>query len=214
LNVAPDRDFIKGEVFIIDTEFCEVTSHVAGSLSVFVNRGYAGSTAAVQSADVIQRSSAAAVATERGNIIVPLVDLTQADADLKISLAVPALRPEYGARLVGTNDVEFDVAFSDAHPANSEAMANATLANFAGGSDAFGVNKTVHLFKAVTSTAFVFVVPGTPVAAAAYVFDDSAGLVITGDTTTAISGREITVTEGAAPVWEDGVDNVLVEVYY
>jgi len=84
LNTAPDRDFIKGEVFIIDVEFCKVTSHVAGSLKVFVERGYAGSTAAVQSADIIQRSSAAAVATERGNIIVPLVDLTQADADLKI----------------------------------------------------------------------------------------------------------------------------------
>jgi hypothetical protein len=218
LNVAPDRDFRVGEVFKIDTEFCKVTSHVAGSLSVFVERGYAGSTAAVQSADAIERSSATAVADDnyyKNYLIVPTVDLTQADAAAKIILAVPAIRPEFGAVATGTNDVTFTAAYSDSHVDNAEAMGNATLANFAGGTDSFqAAQRCTYLHGPVGSeTSFVVYVPShlTPVGVYIAQIDDSADAVIT-DNTYVIAGQRVTVTEGAT-AWEDSADYVYVEVY-
>lgn len=209
LNVAPDRDFIVGEVFIIGTEFCKVTNYVAGSLLVGVERGYAGSTAAIQSAATILRSSAAAVANGgSGNIIVPTVDLTQADAAAKVILAVPALRSEYGARAVGTNDVEFDVAFSDAQPANSEALANGTLANFAGGEDSATV-ETSEFVHVVDSTGpdQVVVLPFTArfidyklyTSAGVKINEtvDVAGASVQNEPTAVISAKELTFTESA-----------------
>lgn len=217
LNVAPDRDFLVGEVFVIDAEYCKVTSHVAGSLSVFVERGYAGSTPAVQSADAIERSSAAAVADanySKNLLIIPTADLTQADAAAKIILAVPAIRSEFGAVATGSDDVTFTAAYSDAFPDNAEAMGNATLANFSGGVDNFQTAKISYLYGPVGSeTAFVVYVPAglTPVGVFISQIDDSGGVLVT-DNTYAISGQRVTVTEGAT-AWEDAADYVYVEVY-
>lgn len=211
LNVAPDRDFVVGEVFKIDTEYCQVTSHVAGSLIVGATRGYAGSTAAIQSADTILRSVAGSVPVT-GNLIVPVDATDQAEAAAQIILAVPAIRPKYGAMATGTNDVLFDVAYSDAHPANAEDFTNGTLANFAGGTDSGSVVKTTVLVQGVNSTAFTLVCPNTPIAATVLQLDDSAGATLT-DNTAVITGNSVLVTEGAT-VWEDGVDSVLVDIYY
>lgn len=210
LNVAPDRDFEVGEIFAIDTEYCKVTSHVAGSLIVGVERGYAGSTAAIQAADIILRSAAANV---NGNLLIPVDDGTQAEAETKTITAVPALAPEYGARDGGTNAVIFDAAYSDGPPANSIVSANAnTLSNFSGGYDTADGAKASFLVKGVTSTTFAVVLDATPVAAMATLFDDSAGLPLF-TTTAVIAGNVVTVTEGI-PVWENGVDSVLVEVWF
>jgi hypothetical protein len=218
LNVAPDRDFRVGEVFQIDAEYCKVTSHVAGSLSVFVERGYAGSTAAVQSADTIQRSSVAAVADAnyyKNYLIVPTADLTQADAAAKIILAVPAIRPEFGAAASGTNDVMFTAAYSDAFVDNAEAMGNATLANFSGGSDSFqAAQRCTYLHGPVASeTTVTLYVPShlTPVGVYIAQIDDSADAIIT-DNTYVITGQKIVVTEGST-AWEDAADYVYIEVY-
>lgn len=210
LNVAPDRNFVVGEVFEIDQEYCQVTSYVDASLIVAVTRGYGGSTAAIQSADIILRSVSGSIPIT-GNLIIPLDATDQTETASQTILAVPALS-SYGAQATGTDDVLFDAPFSDAHPANSEGLTNGTLAAFAGGIDSISVESTTHLFKAVTSTAFSFVAPKTPVAVSALLLDDSTGgVAIT--TLAAFVGRTVTITEGT-PVWEDGVDNVLVTVYY
>ena len=216
LNVAPDRDFIPDEIFLIDTEFCKVTSHVAGSLSVFCERGYAGSTAAVQSADVIQRTAAGGVTAANmalGYLVVPLVDLTQADADAKLVLAVPALSG-YGCIETGTNDIVFTAPYASGHPANAEACTNATLANFSGGNDSVDVLRCTHLEGPIGDVAnFVLYVPVglTPVGVYIAQIDDSADAVIT-DNTYVIAGQRVTVTEGST-AWENTKDYVYVEVY-
>ncbi len=226
LDVAPDRDFEVGEVFAVDVEYCKVTSYVAGSLLVGVERGYAGSTAAVQAADIILRQ---AVATPQvnGNILIPVDDGTQAEAETKTVTAVPALRPKYGARDQGTNAVEFDVAFSDAHPANSLVSANSnTLANFAGGSDSGAAVKSefVHAVDAADASAGTIIVtlPFAPSFIDFKLFSttgvkinetvDAAGVSEQNEPTAAIVGRVVTFTEDASHVFVDG-EFLLISAY-
>lgn len=213
LNQAPDRDFVVGEIFAIDTEYCKVTSYVAGSLVVGVERGYAGSTAAVQSADIILRSAAANV---NGNLLIPVDDGTQAEAETKTVTAVPALAPEYGARDAGTNAVEFDVAYAESHPANSIVSANSnTIANFAGGVDSLSQAKSEinHVVTAGEATAGVleFTFPFVPTAFDVVAYDATTGVIQPAGTVGTLTGRFLSVAEGAS-VWGAG-DVVVVRAY-
>jgi hypothetical protein len=213
LNQAPDRDFVVGEVFAIDTEYCKVTSYVAGSLVVGVERGYAGSTAAIQSADVILRSAAANV---NGNLLIPVNDGTQAEAAAKTITAVPALVPAYGARSGGANAVLFDVAYAESHPANSIVSANSnTLANFAGGEDTLSQAKgrNVRVLSAGDATAgsYVVVFPFTPAGFSIRQYEAASGAEGAAGTIGTLAGRQITVAEGAA-AWTAG-DVVVLEAF-
>lgn len=214
LSAAPDRDFVKGEVFGIGSEYVKVTSHLPGAQTVYVERGYAGSTAATHSGATITRVAAARLPLT-GNYIIPVDDLTQAEGAAKIAAAVPALVSSYGARVTGTNDVTFDTAYADSHPANSESFTNATLANFSGGQDSLAAGRKAYIVHSVTAgeaTAGTidFVLDFTPSAFIVQQFDAD-GSPGTAGTVGSATANVLTVTEGAA-AWAAG-DLIVIEAY-
>lgn len=214
-SASPTPALVKDEVFLAGTEFMKVT-RVVSSTSYEVERGFAGSTAAVHAAATVKRRAQAPSLGRE----VPVTTVTSSTADAEVAKALNYWFDLDGSpveAVVGTTLVTLDRPYSEADPTNDDSgLSNGnTLSDFAGGADDGGFNKAEVKYTAVaadvTRGSIPFTVGFTPAGVEVKVFS-AAGAAKAWDGTFSISGRVVTVNNGGTTDWA-ATDVLFVTIY-